>query len=60
MNLITTAQAAEKLGVSKQRVLVLIQRKRLPATKIGNAYLIQPKDLSKVKNRKTGRPPKKN
>jgi excisionase family DNA binding protein len=59
MNFITTAQAAKKLGVSSQRVLVFISEGRLPATKVGPVYLIQPKDLAKVKNRKTGRPPKK-
>jgi excisionase family DNA binding protein len=59
MNAITTSEAAEKLGISPQRVNVLIKEGRLPATKVGPIYLIQPKDLAKVKNRKTGRPKKK-
>jgi excisionase family DNA binding protein len=59
MKLLTTAQAAAELGVTPSRVLALINAGRLPAQKFGHAYLIQKKDLAKVKNRKVGRPPKK-
>jgi excisionase family DNA binding protein len=59
MNPLTTAQAAEKLGVTSSRVLALIHAKRLPAMKVGRDFIIQPKDLAKVKNRKPGRPKKK-
>ena len=57
MDRITTAQAAERLGVTKPRVIQLINAGRLPAEKIGMQYLIKPADLEKVKDRKPGRPP---
>jgi excisionase family DNA binding protein len=58
MNLITTADAAEKLGISVDRVQALIRAGRLPATRFGRAYMINEKDLAKVKDRKPGRPAK--
>jgi len=59
MALISTKQAAEKLGVSVLRVQQLIWAKRLPADKIGRDYVIHADDLKLVENRKPGRPPKK-
>ena len=56
---LTTSQAAAKLGVSISRVQQLIKAKRLPAEKVGRDFIIQPKDLAKVRNRKPGRPKKK-
>lgn len=56
MNLISTAQAAEKLGVSIRRVVALIHAGRLPTTKVGRIHLIQPKHLEQVADRKPGRP----
>jgi len=58
MSLIGTAVAAERLGVSQDRVRALIKAKRLPAKKLGRDYFIDPKDLALVKNRKPGRPRK--
>jgi excisionase family DNA binding protein len=58
MNLIGTAEAAQRLGVSQDRVRALIKAKRLPAKKLGRDYFIDPKDLALVKNRKPGRPRK--
>lgn len=58
MNLITTAEAAEKLGISIDRVQALIRAKRLPATRFGRVYMINSKDLAKVMVRKPGRPKK--
>jgi excisionase family DNA binding protein len=58
MKLIGTAVAGERLGVSPDRVRALIKAKRLPATKVGRDYLIDPKDLALVKDRKPGRPRK--
>jgi excisionase family DNA binding protein len=58
MDLLTTSQAAKKLGVTSRRVVALINAGRLPAEKIGPNFVIKPKDLAKVKNRKPGRPPK--
>lgn len=59
MNLLTTQQAAERLGISQPRIYQLISEGRLPAQKIGRDYLIDEKDLKLVENRKVGRPPKK-
>ncbi len=58
MSLISTKEAAEKLGISVLRVQQLIWQQRLPAQKIGRDYVINEKDLELVKDRKTGRPPK--
>ena len=56
MKLLTTAHVAERLGVSRDRVYQFIREERLPGQKIGRDYLIQEKDLARVKNRKPGRP----
>lgn len=58
MKLITTKEAAEKLGVSRLRVQQLIWSERLPAQKIGRDYMIQESDLKLVEDRKPGRPRK--
>jgi len=58
MKIIGTAEAARKLGVTQNRVRALIEAKRLRATKLGNLWLIDPKDLDAVKIRKPGRPRK--
>ena len=58
MKIIGTAEAAKRLNVSVSRVLKMIAAKRLKATKLGNVWLIDPKDLDAVKDRKVGRPRK--
>ena len=58
MNLIGTAEAAERLGVSQDRIRALIKAERLPAQKLGRDYVIDLKDLALVTNRKPGRPRK--
>ncbi|HEY0100288.1 MAG TPA: helix-turn-helix domain-containing protein [Pyrinomonadaceae bacterium] len=58
MGLISTSEAAEKLGVHITRVQVLIREGRLPAQKIGRTYVIDEDNLKLVKDRKAGRPPK--
>jgi excisionase family DNA binding protein len=58
MNLIGTAEAGKRLGISQDRVRTLIKEGRLPATKLGRDYFMDPKDLALVKNRKPGRPSK--
>ena len=58
MKIISTAEAARRLGVTANRVRVLIRSKRLKATKVGHDWLIDPKDLDAVKERKVGRPRK--
>ena len=57
MNVLTTEQAAKRLGVTPSRVRVLIRRGRLPAQKFGRALLIIESDLKLVTDRKPGRPP---
>lgn len=59
VNRLTAKEAATQLGVTKRRVIALIEAGRLKAEKLGNLYIIKPSDLDKVKDRKPGRPPKK-
>jgi excisionase family DNA binding protein len=58
MKIISTTEAARRLGVTANRVRVLIRTKRLKAIKVGHEWLIDPKDLDAVKERKVGRPRK--
>jgi excisionase family DNA binding protein len=58
MKIIGTTEAAKRLGVNASRVRALIDSGRLKATKVGGAWLIDPKDLDAVKIRKPGRPRK--
>jgi excisionase family DNA binding protein len=58
MNLITTSEAAERLGVTIRRIQALITDGRLPAQKVGRDYLIKEEDLKLVIDRKPGRPRK--
>lgn len=58
MKLLTTQEAAERLGVSVRRVTELITSGRLPAERFGRAYMIDDSDLKFVEDRKPGRPPK--
>jgi len=58
MKIITTAEAAKRLGVTANRVRAMIRAKRLKAFKYGREWLIDPKDLDAVKERKVGRPRK--
>jgi excisionase family DNA binding protein len=55
---ITTNEAAADLGVTRQRVLQLIQEGRLKAEKFANVYMIRRIDLSNIEERPMGRPPK--
>lgn len=59
MSLITTGEAAERLGVTIRRIQALITDGRLPAQKIGRDYLIKEDDLKLVEDRKPGRPSNK-
>ena len=59
MKLLTTAEAAERLGVHRTRVHVLIKEGRLPAERFGRAYMIMERDLKLVMDRKPGRPSQK-
>lgn len=56
MSDLTTKQASEILGVSRRRVIALIEQGKLKARKFSNVYVIAPKDLDLVRERKNGRP----
>ncbi len=57
-NWITTAEAAERLGVTPGRVRQMILNGQLPAEKMGRDLLIIEDNLKLVADRKVGRPPK--
>lgn len=59
MNYLTTKQAAKILGVNDSRIRQLILAGRLPATRFGWSWMIKAEDLEKVKDRKPGRPKRK-
>lgn len=56
--LLTTTEAAKRLGISPRRVLALIYDKRLPAQQWGRDWLIREADLAQVERRPVGRPRK--
>ncbi|MND05700.1 Helix-turn-helix domain protein [compost metagenome] len=58
MKIISTAEAAKRLNVTVSRVRKMIVAKRLKAIKVGREWLIDPKDLEPLKDRKVGRPRK--
>ena len=60
MELLTSKQAGQILGVHPSRVRLLIRQGRLVARKHGSQWVIFETDLEKVKDRKPGRPAKKN
>ncbi len=61
MKLLSTDDAAERLGVSGRRVRALIAEGKLQATYVGGGYVIEETALEAVKvYGKAGRPPKAN
>lgn len=58
--LLSTDEAAAELGVSKRRVLALINaenpERKLRAAKVGREFVIKKSDLEAVRGRKGGRP----
>lgn len=56
--LLTTAEAAERLGISRRRVLALIRAGRLDAQKTGRDWLLYEAALAAVADRRPGRPRK--
>ena len=56
MNMLTTKEVADRLGITMRRVQALVQTGKLPAQKFGRDYMIKEKDLKLVENRKVGRP----
>jgi excisionase family DNA binding protein len=57
-DLLSVSQAAEKLGISRWRINQLINSGRLPAQKVGRAYVVKESDLKLIEDRKPGRPSK--
>ncbi len=55
---ISTSEAAALLGITRQRVIQLINHGRLRASKFANVYMIKQADLKDVEERTPGRPPK--
>jgi excisionase family DNA binding protein len=55
----TTATAALELGVTRARVNAMIASGRLKAIRLGRDWMIEPKALDAVRDRKPGRPSEK-
>jgi excisionase family DNA binding protein len=53
---LTTAQAADELGVSQRRVQAMIEAGQLTASKYGRDWMISMVALNAVRDRKPGRP----
>jgi excisionase family DNA binding protein len=56
--LLSTTEAAARVGLSVARIQTFVWEGRLPAVKVGRSYAIDEDDLRLIENRKTGRPPK--
>lgn len=57
MPVIDTTEAARRLGITRRRVLALIQDGRLPAQRLGErSWAINESDLKRLVLRKPGRP----
>ncbi|MBX7056051.1 MAG: helix-turn-helix domain-containing protein [Pyrinomonadaceae bacterium] len=54
--LLSVADTAQRLGISRGRVAQLIAAGRLPAVKVGRVFVINESDLKALENRKSGRP----
>jgi excisionase family DNA binding protein len=57
--LLSTTEAAARVGLSVARIQTFIWEKRLPALKVGRSYAIDEDDLKLLANRPSGRPPGK-
>jgi excisionase family DNA binding protein len=57
VKLLTTPEAANKLGVTVSRVQALIAEHRLPAQKLGRDFMVREEDLRLVSARQAGRTP---
>lgn len=56
--LLTTAEAATRLGLTVRAIQKMIEGGRLPARKVGRDYLIDPSALEDIPKQAVGRPPK--
>ncbi len=57
-DLLTTAQAAGRLGLTVRAIQKMIEAGRLEARKVGRDYLIDPSALENIPRQAPGRPPK--
>lgn len=59
-NMMTAKEAAERLNVSKRRVLQFLEEGRLPGQKAANLWFFKRADVDRFANktRQTGRPKK--
>jgi excisionase family DNA binding protein len=56
--LLTTAEVADRLGLTVRAIQKMIEAGRLPAQKVGRDYLIAPDALKDIPKQAAGRPPK--
>ena len=56
--LITTTEAADRLGLTVRAVQKMIEGGRLEAQKMGRDYFIEPSALNDIPKQAAGRPPK--
>jgi excisionase family DNA binding protein len=56
--LLSTAEAAERLGLSVRAIQKMIEGGRLPARKVGRDYVIDPSALENIPKQAAGRPAK--
>jgi len=54
--LLTTRDAATRLGITPRRVVALIHAGRLPATRLGRSWIVREADIALVRERHPGRP----
>ena len=61
IELLTTKQVADELGVTRMLILRFIKKGRLKAIKVGDIWLLDRRDVDAFSRipRKTGRPAKK-
>jgi excisionase family DNA binding protein len=55
--LLTTAEAADRLGLTVRAIQKMIEAGRLEAKKVGRDYLIEPGALEHIPKQAPGRPP---
>jgi excisionase family DNA binding protein len=56
--LLSTAEVAERLGLTVRAIQKMIEGGRLPARKVGRDYVIDPSALENIPKQAAGRPPK--
>jgi excisionase family DNA binding protein len=58
--MLTSIEAAERLGITKRGLLKLVERGALRAMRHGNAFAFSPADIERARSRpRPGRPPAK-